>query len=148
VLSLGELQGRSSEVPWNGTAVPPPTGDAEGTLLPSQENTSPSSPGVGFRQYERHGVCVIAVHGACDMDSVRPLADALRSAAAQHPKVILDASGITFADSSFLNLLILTHGEVALRVAAPSRRVERLFEISGVDHFLEIRATVDEAAAS
>ncbi|MFI9152343.1 STAS domain-containing protein [Streptomyces sp. NPDC053367] len=127
--------------------MPTPASHADGPLEP-QKAVGHGPQAVGVRQYERHGVCVIAPHGAYDMDSVGPLADALHSAAVTYRKVVLDASEVTFADSSFLNLLIAAHRSVALRVAAPSPRVERLLEITGVDGLLEIRGTVDEAAVS
>ncbi|MFF0647338.1 hypothetical protein ACFYVV_27475 [Streptomyces tendae] len=44
--------------------------------------------------------------------------------------MVLDASGITFADSSLLNPLIPTHWTVDLRVAAPTRQLCRLLEIT------------------
>ncbi|MEU6423395.1 STAS domain-containing protein [Streptomyces spiralis] len=99
-------------------------------------------------QYERHGAWVVAAHGSYDMHSIPPLADALAAAARKHPKVVLDASGVVFADSSFLNLLILTHQAGTLRVAAPPQQLQRLFAITGVDAVLEVRETVDDAAAS
>ncbi|MGV9590554.1 STAS domain-containing protein [Streptomyces tendae] len=68
-------------------------------------------------------------------------------AAAEHSKVVLDASGITFADSSRLNPLIPTHRTVDLRVAAPTRQLCRLLAITGVDALLTVRSTVEEAAA-
>ncbi|CAM5265358.1 STAS domain-containing protein OS=Streptomyces tendae OX=1932 GN=F3L20_18925 PE=4 SV=1 [Streptomyces tendae] len=98
-------------------------------------------------QYAWRGAWVVAARGACDMCSVGSLSDALGVAAAAHPKVVLDASGITFADSSLLNLLILTRRAVDLRVAAPPQQMRRLLEITGVDEILDVRTTVDEAAA-
>ncbi|MGX1122940.1 anti-anti-sigma factor [Streptomyces ambofaciens] len=97
-------------------------------------------------EYAWHGAWVVAARGSYDMSSVGPLADALGVAAREHPKVVLDASGITFADSSLLNLLILTRRAVDLRVAAPPQQMRRLLEITGVDAIIEVRATVDEAA--
>ncbi|WP_324605896.1 STAS domain-containing protein [Streptomyces sp. NRRL S-813] len=99
-------------------------------------------------QYEWRGAWVVAAHGSYDMHSIPPLADALAAAARKHPKVVLDASGVVFADSSFLNLLILTHQAGTLRVAAPPQQLQRLFAITGVDAVLEVRETVDDAAAS
>lgn len=99
-------------------------------------------------QYEWRGAWVVAAHGSYDMDSIPPLADALGAAARKHPKVVLDTSGVVFADSSFLNLLILTHQAVTLRVVAPPRQLQRLFEITGADDVLEIRETVDDAVVS
>nr|WP_253195618.1 STAS domain-containing protein [Streptomyces sp. JHA26] len=98
-------------------------------------------------QYERCGAWVVDARGAYDMQSITPLADALSSAAEVYPKVILDASGITFADSTLLNLLILTHQTVDFRVVAPTRQLRRLLQLTGVDTVLEVRATVEEAAA-
>ncbi|MFE6412486.1 STAS domain-containing protein [Streptomyces sp. NPDC057837] len=131
-------------MPWDEAAAPTLTSRAPHTPLPSQRTV----PGSSVLEYETRGIWVVAARGAYDMDSVTPLADALRSAAQKHPKVILDASGITFADSAFLNLLILTHQAATLRVVAPSPQVRRLCEITGVDSLLQIRDTVDDAARS
>ncbi|MGC4948774.1 STAS domain-containing protein [Streptomyces sp. DT224] len=95
----------------------------------------------------RDGVRVVAAHGSCDAQSIARLEEALTMAAWTHPKVVLDASGITFADSSLLNLLILTHRAGALRVAGPRPHLQRLLRITGLDAVLHVRATVEEAAA-
>ncbi|MFD5522229.1 STAS domain-containing protein [Streptomyces sp. NPDC127066] len=97
-------------------------------------------------QYECHGCRVLIASGSYDMTSIKPLADALDTAAREHPKVVLEASGITFASSVFLNLLVLTRQATDLRVAAPTRQVQRLLEITGIDTLLKVRATVEEAA--
>lgn len=99
-------------------------------------------------QYAMHGAWVVGARGAYDMNSVEPLADALREAAEKSSKVVLDASGITFADSTLLSLLILTHQATDFRVAAPTRQVLRLLQLTGVDGLLKVRATVDEAAVA
>ncbi|MFI8950199.1 STAS domain-containing protein [Streptomyces sp. NPDC053750] len=96
--------------------------------------------------YERGGARVVGARGSYDMSSIAPLAEALDTAAKEHSKVVLDASGVTFADSTLLNLLILTHRAVDLRVAAPTQQVRRLLEITGVETILKVRATVEEAA--
>nr|WP_308291878.1 STAS domain-containing protein [Streptomyces sp. RS2] len=72
----------------------------------------------------------VGARGSFDPSSIAPLAEALDRAAAEHSKVVLDASGITFADSSLLNPLIPTHWTVDLRVAAPTRQLCRLLEIT------------------
>ncbi|WP_445067069.1 STAS domain-containing protein [Streptomyces sp. SAS_281] len=98
-------------------------------------------------QHTRDGVRVVTAHGSCDAQSIARLEEALTTAAWTHPKVVLDASGITFADSSVLNLLILTHRAGTLRVAAPPPHLQRLLRITGLDAVLHVRATVEEAAA-
>ncbi|MEV4947869.1 STAS domain-containing protein [Streptomyces sp. NPDC053755] len=99
-----------------------------------------------MEQYERHGAWVVVARGSYDMDSITPLATALETAAQRHRKIVLDASGITFADSTFLNLLILTHRMTDMRVAAPTHQVQRILELTGVDTVLTVRATVEDAA--
>ncbi|WP_237518638.1 STAS domain-containing protein [Streptomyces sp. SID5910] len=98
-------------------------------------------------QYERCGAWVVGARGAYDMNSITPLAQALNTASKTYPRVILDASGVTFADSALLNLLILTHQAADLRLAAPTEQLVRLLELTGVDTVLKVRATVEEAAA-
>ncbi len=134
-------------MPWDEAAAPAVMSNRSGAPLPEQRTGSATS-GTAAERYAHREACVVVARGAYDMDSITPLADALREAARKHPKVILDASGVTFADSTFLNLLILTHQAVTLRVVAPSPQVRRLCEITGVDGLLELRATVEDAVAS
>ncbi|MEU3553468.1 STAS domain-containing protein [Streptomyces fragilis] len=123
------------------------TSDAGGTPTPRQPvDAAPAR--VSVHQYEWRGAWVVTAHGPFDTSTVGPLADALKAGVERHPKVVLDAFGITFADSTLLNLLILTHQAGTLRVVAPSQQVRRLCEITGVDTLLEIRRTVDEAVDS
>ncbi|MDN3261274.1 STAS domain-containing protein [Streptomyces sp. CSDS2] len=98
-------------------------------------------------QYACQDAWVVSARGSYDLHTITPLAKALDTAAKAHRKVVLDASGITFGDSTLLNVLILTHHETDLRVAAPTRQIRRLLEITGVDTILKVRATVAEAAA-
>ncbi|MFF8812324.1 STAS domain-containing protein [Streptomyces pactum] len=133
-------------MPWSETPVPALMGDASGT--PSEGTAGPALREDGVPQYAWGGAWVIVARGAYDLDTVAPLADALKTAAGEHPKVVLDASGVTFADSTFLNLLLVTHHTGTLRLAAPSAPVRRLCEITGVDGVLQIRDTVEDAALS
>ncbi|TWV45631.1 STAS domain-containing protein [Streptomyces misionensis] len=125
--------------------MPTLVSSADGKQWPGQAGET--APVTAVHQYELCGSWVVATHGPYDMHSTPPLADALNAAVRKHPKVILDASGVDFADSSFLNLLILTHQAGTLRVAAPPEQLQRLFAITGTDAVLEIRATVNDAAA-
>ncbi|MEU0116352.1 STAS domain-containing protein [Streptomyces bobili] len=98
-------------------------------------------------QHAQSGAWIVAARGSYDMDSIEPLADALDTAVRKHRKIVLDASGITFADSTLLNLLILTHRATDLRVAAPTQQLQRILQLTGVDAVLKIGATVEDAAA-
>lgn len=134
-------------MPWDEAGVPALTRDTGAEPLPEQA-TAHAPERAAVMQYEWRGAWVVVARGSYDMDSIRPLAHALEAAAGKHPKVILDASGITFADSTLLNLLILTHQAGTLRVVAPSPQLRRLCEITGVDGILETRASVDDAAVT
>jgi anti-anti-sigma regulatory factor len=134
-------------VPWDEAGVPALTRDAGAEPLTEQATTH-APEGAVVLQYEWLGAWVVVAHGSYDMDSIAPLSDALGVAVREHPKVILDASGITFADSMLLNLLILTHQAGTLRVVAPSPQLRRLCEITGVDGILETRTSLDDAAVS
>ncbi|MFE8938602.1 STAS domain-containing protein [Streptomyces sp. NPDC007872] len=98
-------------------------------------------------RHEARGTGVVVADGSYDMQTVAPLATALGAAAEKYRKVVLDVSGVAFADSSFLNLLILTHRTTDLRLAGPTPQVRRILEITGVDTVLEVRETVEDAAA-
>jgi len=99
-------------------------------------------------QYEKDGAWVVVAHGGYGLDSLSGLADALETAAQKHSKVVLDASGVTFADSSFLNLVLGVHRLTSLRLAAPAQQLRRLLELTGADGVLAVRATVEEAVMS
>ncbi|GGU83236.1 anti-sigma factor antagonist [Streptomyces litmocidini] len=132
---------------WDETATSALLTAPGGKLVPEQVTGDESQQSMVVR-YECRGAQVVEASGDYDMHSVGPLADALKTATETHPKVVLDASGVTFADSTFLNLVILTHQTGKLRVAAPSERVRRLCAITGVDDVLQIWETVDDAIAS
>ncbi|MZF84163.1 STAS domain-containing protein [Streptomyces sp. SID5643] len=127
--------------------MPALTRDTGAKPLPQQAPV-PVRPGTAPSQYERLGASVVVARGAYDLDSITPLADALDAAVRKGSKVVLDASGITFADSTLLNLLIRTHQGGTLRVVAPSPQLRRLCEITGVDGLLELRDSVDAAVLS
>ncbi|MGC5363854.1 STAS domain-containing protein [Streptomyces sp. DT24] len=131
----------------NEAALSTRTSSTSGTLALKQF-TAHTTYGPEPRQYEYCGAWVIAAAGEYDMGSIAPLQEALHNAARQYPKVVLEASAVTFADSTFLNLLILTHQTGTLRLVAPSAQVRRLCEITGVDSILDIRQTIEEATAS
>ncbi|MEU0917336.1 STAS domain-containing protein [Streptomyces cyaneofuscatus] len=91
---------------------------------------------------------VIAPRGEFDLESLAPLKAQIDAAVAAHGGVVLDAGGITFADSSFLGLLLATHQHADLRIAAPSSTVVRLFSVVGADTVLCVHPTVQDALSA
>ncbi|MFE9023828.1 STAS domain-containing protein [Streptomyces sp. NPDC007808] len=134
-------------MPWDEAVKSTFMSNTGGRPLPEQDGASVSV-GDGVLQYEWRGAWVVVAHGEYDMDSIAPLTDALETAVRKHATVVLDASGVAFADSTLLNLLIRTHQAGTLRVAAPSPQLRRLCEITGADTLLELRGSVDEAAVA
>jgi len=96
-------------------------------------------------QYERDGVQVVVAHGDYDPGTIAPLQRVLDTAARKHSPVVVDVSGVSFADSTFLNLLLRIHHMTSLRVAGPPPQLRRLLEITGADTVLDIRATLHDA---
>ncbi|MET9773185.1 STAS domain-containing protein [Streptomyces sp. NPDC006367] len=121
-------------------------GDAGGGGVPSpaQVDVTTTSEATVL-QYEWRGARVVVARGSYDMHSVAPLADALGAAARKYRTVILEASGVEFADSSFLNLLILTHQSTDLRLVAPTLQLRRILELTGVDGILKVCETLEDA---
>ncbi|WP_055572791.1 STAS domain-containing protein [Streptomyces prasinopilosus] len=114
---------------------------------PSAHPNGPLPGRAAVVQYELGGAWVVVARGEYDMNSMGPLADALQTAARKHDRVVLDASGVTFADSTFLNLLMRVHPTTSLRVAAPTSQLRRVLEITGADTVLDIRDNVEDAAS-
>jgi anti-anti-sigma factor len=96
-------------------------------------------------QYERDGAWVVVARGTYDMSTAEPLADALHTAAVKHPRVVVDAAGVSFADSTFLNLLLEVHRHTELRLAAPPPQLLRVLELTGADGVIAIHPDVEDA---
>ena len=96
-------------------------------------------------QYERDGAWIVVPHGDYDPHSIGPVEDALETAAKKYSRVVVDVTRLRFADSSFLNLLLRTHRTTSLCIVSPPTQLRRVFEITGADEVLDIRATVEEA---
>ncbi|WP_405658044.1 STAS domain-containing protein [Streptomyces sp. NBC_01166] len=130
-------------------AVTPAGADAdENSVRPHHQAPEPEPAQGVVRQYQCRDAWVIVAQGEYDMGTIAPLVDALNNATSKHSKVVLDTSGVSFADSSFLNVIIVAHKATTLYVAGPGPQLRRLFEVSGVGALLRVRATVEEAVAS
>lgn len=92
-------------------------------------------------------MAVVAAYGEFDLAACPPLLRALTAAAEEGPVVVLDLTEVTFADSTFLNTLLITRRLTELRLAGVSEQVLRLLEITGADQILRLFPTVADAAA-
>lgn len=103
---------------------------------------------VGITLRHERGALVLAVTGDLDLDTVAPLGRALESAAESGTApVVLDLSGVAFADSTTVNVLLQGQAVLGprLRLAAPSAFMRRLIAVIGLDSALPVFPTVAEA---
>ncbi|MFD3922456.1 STAS domain-containing protein [Streptomyces sp. NPDC058595] len=100
-------------------------------------------------------VYIVKVTGDIDVDNAARLREALAAAArAGLPRTVVDLSGLVFADSTVLHVLLDAQREHRsagrrLVVAGPfGRTVGRLFDVTGTLGFFVIAPTVEAAVTS
>ncbi|MXM66154.1 STAS domain-containing protein [Streptomyces sp. HUCO-GS316] len=60
------------------------------------------------------------------MNTIPPLVYGLEAAAKKYSRVVVDTSGLAFADPTFLSLLLRIRRATELRVAGPTPQLRRL----------------------
>jgi anti-sigma B factor antagonist len=87
-----------------------------------------------------NGIPVICLSGDLDMTSVNLARAAIDAALASHPgRVVLDASGLDYMDSSGIALMALVAGTVAeVQVRNPTPIVRQLIELTGLSEILQM----------
>ena len=90
---------------------------------------------------------VVAPRGDFDMQIAPSLTMELLTAADGAGGVILDASGITFADSAVLHALVETHQRTDLRIAAPPAHLARVIALTGLETVLRLYPSLEAALA-
>lgn len=94
------------------------------------------------------GALVLVLTGQFDGGTVAPLRRALAEAqAARAVRTIIDVSGVTYADSALLRLLVQAHHHLPrFMVAGPlPPQLRRLLELSGAAAILRITPNVEAA---
>ncbi|WP_329416412.1 STAS domain-containing protein [Streptomyces sp. NBC_00704] len=98
------------------------------------------------------GVLVVAVEGEIDHDVKDVLSQALLfdDRAPAPPRIVADLSGVSFMDSSGVNVFVTAHRRVSgaqgwLRIAGAQESVVRLLRLVGIDEIISCHATVQEA---
>ncbi|MGX1274424.1 STAS domain-containing protein [Streptomyces phaeoluteigriseus] len=107
--------------------------------------------GLSIEQRVVEGIRVVAVRGEIDHDVKYVFIDALlpRNEAALPQRIVLDLSGVTFMDSSGINVLVTAHRAVGddgwLRIAGAQASVLRVLHVVGIDEVITCHATVQQA---
>ena len=96
---------------------------------------------------------VIAVRGEVDLHTAPKVQYAIERAAAAARAVVVDMSGIAFMDSTALSALMrsknsLTEQGITLRLAAPSKPVDRIFSVTGFRDYFDIFPTREAAISA
>ncbi|MFF4035535.1 STAS domain-containing protein [Streptomyces sviceus] len=98
------------------------------------------------------GVRVVTVRGEIDHDVKGVLSEALLSedGVAAPPRIVADLSGVTFMDSSGINVFVAAFQQVSgaqgwLRIAGAQDSVLRVLRMVGVDTLIPCHATVEQA---
>lgn len=95
---------------------------------------------------------VIDVRGEIDLATADLLARAVEQVDDRVGRVVVDLSGVSFLDSSALNVLVrckrlLDRREIALRVVSPGPVVRRVFEFTHLSDRLHVVDSLNDALA-
>jgi anti-anti-sigma factor len=96
---------------------------------------------------------VLHVAGELDMLTTAKLQESITLALAERPALlVLDLARVTFLASSAMAAIVAAHQKAgehgSLRVVATNRETARPLEVAGLDTYLSIYPTVDDALAS
>jgi stage II sporulation protein AA (anti-sigma F factor antagonist) len=106
---------------------------------------------LSIQQEEVEGVLVVTVHGEIDHDVKDVLSQALRSEDGMAPpRIVAELSGVTFMDSSGINVFVTAHQRVSgaqgwLRIAGAQESVMRLLHLVGIDEVIPCHPTLEQA---
>jgi len=98
---------------------------------------------INLTREERSGWCVVAVGGRADAESADELEAALRAAVNEHSKVAADLRALDYISSAGLRAVLQAARAAEAKAAefavcSPSAPVKRVFDMSGMHHFLRI----------
>ena len=112
---------------------------------------SDASPPFDVRITEEAGSTIVRPAGEIDLQNSPSLRTALLALAEKKPKrVLVDLSAVSYVDSSGVGTLVefkrrLERGGGKVILAGLQPRVRSVFEITKLDQFFDIVATLDEA---
>ncbi|MFG2292398.1 STAS domain-containing protein [Streptomyces sp. NPDC048603] len=99
----------------------------------------------GLEVRQQDGVVILVLSGELDHDTAHPLHEALAAALERPgpPRLVVDCGGLRFCDSTGLNMLLRARLEAqeiggTVELAAPTRPVARMLEITGADEVFTI----------
>ena len=94
---------------------------------------------------------LVTLAGECDLHTGRQLRDVLTSEVSRGARrMILDLSGLSFMDSTGMQVLlsvrtVLTVRDGTLSVVAPQPVVARILELTGADQYIPVYGSLEDA---
>jgi anti-anti-sigma factor len=98
-----------------------------------------------------NNIMVLEIKGAVDASTAQEMGQLLKGHLSKgHQRIIIDFSEMTFISSPGIRELLYAHREAEqlggeLRIAAPTDRVRRILEISGVNILIKISEELKES---
>ncbi|MEW1567928.1 STAS domain-containing protein [Streptomyces sp. NPDC093509] len=117
------------------------------------ENSAEQNARLSTAQTTNAGIQVLACQGELDADTVDALRQALQAVDSNPMRWVLDLSGVTFMDSSAINVLVAARRTATasggwIRLAALTAPVQRVIEIVGLDTIIPCYPTLPQALAA
>jgi anti-anti-sigma factor len=108
-------------------------------------------PGLSIDRTAVDGIRVLTLRGEIDHDVKDVLSEALLSFdSVTPPRTVVDLTGVTFMDSSGINVFVAVHKTMSdaqgwLRMAGAQESVLRVFQLVGLDQVIGCHSTVEHA---
>ncbi|MFI6037870.1 STAS domain-containing protein [Streptomyces sp. NPDC051315] len=96
------------------------------------------------------GIRVVTLRGEIDHTVKHELSEALESSDGTPPRTVVDLSGVTFMDSSGINIFVAAYKAASevqgwLRIAGAQESVLRVLQLVGLDEVIHCHPTVEQA---
>ena len=95
------------------------------------------------KQESRQDWLVVSISGRADSETADRLEQELCEAVERHRKVAVDVQGVDYISSAGLRALLqaarAAQGRSELAICSPSASVKRVFDMSGMQHLVNIR---------